>query len=169
MLPGTPDWLAKHPAGDWFKNAKYNAAYDPMHFGDSNHGIPYQGANTYVPQLSGEQSTQAPMTYDQQMASGIPGSLANDTWTNGKPDNQVPTWKPPAPMPEQNQGQLFQNNNQGGQSAIPSWTPPASTANQSFGQTNPSSGTFANPIQQRNQPSRYQSPSSRYARNMNQF
>ncbi len=167
MLPGTPDWLSKHPAGDWFKNAKYNAAYDPMHFGDSNRGIPYQSPSDYnfngdTQQVNMPEGTPVPTSQNSINASHTP------TYVPGG-QTPPPAWQPPPPMPDQNQGQLFQNNNQGGQSAIPSWTPPASTANQPFGQMNPSSGTFANPIQQRNQPSRYQSPSSRYARNMNQF
>ncbi len=77
-----------------------------------------------------------------------------------------PAWQPPAPMPEQDQGQLFQNNNQGGESAVPSWKPPTQQVNAPYGQINPAMG---NPIQQRNQPSRYQSPSSRYLRNQGTF
>ncbi len=133
-VPGTPAWRALHPAGEWFKDAKYNSAYDPMHFGDSNHGIPYQSPSTYT------QQTPVP-----------------------------PAWQPPAPMPEQDQGQLFQNNNQGGESAVPSWKPPVQMANQGAGNIAPQMGNYGNPIQQRNQPSRYQSPSSRYLRNQGTF
>ncbi len=82
--------------------------------------------------------------------------------------SSVPTWKPPAQMPQQDQGQLFQGNNQAGGLSVPSWQPPTQQNNPPYGQINPSMGSM-NPIQQRNQPSRYQSPSSRYVRNQGTF
>ena len=105
------------------------------------------------------QSYQSPSTaYQQPQTSGVPSTNPNvPTVPNPV---ETPTWKPPVQTPNTNQGTLFNQGNNGGAS-VPSWQPP------SMGQ-NPSLGTNTN--QNRNQPtSRYQSPSSRYARNQMNF
>lgn len=80
------------------------------------------------------------------------------------PTTEVPAWQPPAQIPQQDQGALFQQNNQQGAS-VPAWIPPTLGPTQPEQMQNPGLGT----AQSQMQTSRYQSPSSRYARNQMAF
>ena len=127
-----------------------------------------QAKNSYAlnpGQVGGALNYQSPSTAYQPPKTAVTQNPIQNVPINNQPE--VPPWKPPVQMPQQDQGQLFQNNNQGGESMVPSWKPPTQMANpMGIGQVSPSMGTMGIG---NNQMNRYQSPSTRYARNQVTF
>jgi len=98
---------------------------------------------------------QSPASYQQSLNPVAPAGLNQ----SGEGMNEVPAWQPPAQIPQQDQGSLFNQGNDMGAS-VPTWQPPVQMANPA---NNPVLGM------NRNQTRQYQSPSSRYARNQMTF